>query len=59
LSSPTGATDVKTYMVRCDFASGVTGQLHEGDTVELEDDVAAWVNQQASGTLVTSKKRGS
>jgi hypothetical protein len=50
---------VKTYMVRCDFASGVTGQLHEGDTVELEDDVAAWVNQQASGTLVTSKKRGS
>ena len=51
---------MKPYTVRRDFGSGATGQLYAGDTVDLDPAVAAWVNEQAPGTLVaSSKKRGS
>lgn len=44
------------YQVAFDVASGVTGQLTKGDRVELDDDVAAWLNSQAKGALKPARK---
>lgn len=39
------------YEVTCDIASGATGQLRKGETVELDEETAKWLNDQASGAL--------
>lgn len=39
------------YQVMFDVASGETGQLTKGEHVELDKDVADWLNGQAEGAL--------
>lgn len=43
------------YEVLIDCASGLTEQLHKGDTVELDGDVADWLNDQIGSPAVKAK----